>query len=501
MTTNLGFAVDKNGQPVASMPMVTREQHDQNPIGAPVLVTSGAMLNPDGSIAAFGLASAQQAGAVAAAALNATGDIVTPQGGLVTPGLGAPNTIWLGGDSLMQNAYVTTGNNFVNRPSEGWFTWFDAYLGAPFNVIGTSSLGGTTTDDFLTRQLPLMVASGARMCALSDGINNINVSLQSGAQAAAGVIACVQAIEAAGVLPLWPLLFPQTYDSVTTPKVAQCNDLLKTFAKSNKCGIFLDLTPARVDPTAPVATPNPSRGAAYSYDSPAFLHPNNLGAMLTGIYGAVQAANQIPVRNYLQTSNETVALGAGNLLLNPGFSGTGGTVSANCTGTMPDGWVIDWATRTGTGSAAAAIVAVVDPTTGLTVAQAIQVTISGSCASGDVLRITQTDAQNALLKSSLSTGNVMQAEARIAIASGANISQIAMRMQANTNESTWFGSNGQTAGTYPATVPRMSMRTASITVLGAGVASQARHDLRITFNGAGTGSVITYDLPRARKVS
>lgn len=434
--------------------------------------------------------------------ISSVGDLIFPGAAGVTPGVGAPNTVWIAGDSLMANAYVVTGSNFVNRGSEGWFTWLDAYLGAPFNVLGSSAVGGKTTADFLSTQLSVVVASGARMCALSIGINDINVSLLSGAQTAANVITCVQALMAAGITPIWSTLFPQTYDSVVTPKVAKCNDLLKQFAAANKCGIFIDLFPSRVDTTAPVATPNPSRGSGYSYDNPAYLHPNNLGAMLTGIYGAVQGSNQIPTRNYMQVSNEDVNINSGsNLLANPGFAGTTGTVSANCTGTMPTSWVIDWATRTGTGSAAAAIVGITEPTTGLVIAQAIQVTISGAPAANDVLRITQTDTQNSLLKSNLSTGNVIQAEGIVSVASGAAISGIAMRMQANTNESTWLGSNGQTAVAYPATVPPMSMRTGKITVLGSGVASQARHDLRITFNGNGSGSVITYRQPRARKVS
>lgn len=433
------------------------------------------------------LASASQAGAVQA--------LVSGGGNLQA------NTVWIAGDSLMANAWAQVGSpvNFYNRGAEGWFNWLDAALGAPFSVLGSSAIGGKDTADFMTRQLPLVIASGAKYCALSIGINDINVDLLSGAQTAANVIQCVQALVNAGITPIWSTLFPQTYDSVVTPNVQKANDALRLFAQSNSCGMFVDLYPARVDPTNPQ---NPSRGAGYSYDSPAYLHPNNLGAALTGIYGASQISSRLLPKNASQWGNEDVTYTAGsNLLSNPGFTGTGGTVSANCTGTMPTGWAVDWATRTGTGSAAAAIVSITDTATGLALAQGIQLTVSGSAASGDVLRVYQSDTQNAALKSTLTTGSVVQAEGTFSLASAANISQVAMRVQTNTTESTWWGSNAQAAGTYPASLPAMAMRTQPMTVLGSGAASQARYDFRVSFNGAGTGSVITLWRPRVRQVS
>ena len=118
-----------------------------------------------------------------------------------------------------------------------------------------------------------------------------------------------------------------------------------------------------------------------------------------------------------------------------------------------------------------------------------------------MIRVYQSDTQNATLRTSLSGGNAVQAEGVFTVATGANISQIAMRVQTNTNETTWFGVNGQTAVSLPATIPAMTMRTAPLTVLGSTVATQARYDFRVTFNGVGTGSVITLYSPRVRKVS
>ena len=409
-------------------------------------------------------------------------------------------TIVLAGDSLSKNAYITTADTFVNRAPEGIFNWFDAYLGAGFNVLGVTAAAGTTAATCLTSQIPQVIALRPRYCWLITGINDINVGLVSGAQAAANVIACVQALIAAGIVPIWTTVFAQTYDSVATRKIIACNDILRRYAYANDCGLFWDGFLSRVDPTS--ATNN-SRGAAYSYDSTPYLHPNNVGAQAAGAYAASVLSASIPRPNAVQAGNETVAYtdGASNLLLNPGFTGTAGTVSANCTGTMPDSWVIDWQTRTGTASAAAAIVSLTDPASGLVIAQGVQVTISGNAASGDIIRITQTDVQNATLKNNISTGNLVQCEGVFKVATGANISTVALRLLTNGVESTAWGQAAQALGTFPATMADAYMRSYPIAALGSGVASAARLDFRVTFNGVGTGSVITFWRPRVRKVS
>lgn len=93
MATNLGFAVDKFGQPVASMPMVTREQHDLGPVGAPVVLADGTLALADGTIfsAGTGLLPAQSAAgatAIEGASTDAL-DIVFPDG---TLGIGQART-------------------------------------------------------------------------------------------------------------------------------------------------------------------------------------------------------------------------------------------------------------------------------------------------------------------------------------------------------------------------------------------------------------------------
>ena len=219
--------------------------------------------------------------------------------------------------------------------------------------------------------------------------------------------------------------------------------------------------------------------ASYYYDSN--IHPNNVGAMLIGIYIASRLQGKINANAagfIVGNEDQTFSGASSNLLSNPTFTGSGGTVGSNVTGTVPTGWTVDWATRTGTGSAAVAVVSITDSGSGLVTAQGLELTVSGTPAASDVLRITQASGINTALVG----GNVVQAEGVLLLASPAAVSNIGLRVQTNTNESTWCGNASQTAGTLTAFGPA-AFRTREMTVLGTGAASQARYDVRCGGSG------------------
>lgn len=428
-------------------------------------------------------------------ARDASGNI-TGLVGYVDP---KPNTVYLAGDSFTANSLIITGSNFINRASEGWFNWFDAFLGAPFSVMGKTAAGGETCRTMIDSQFPTIFALSTkpRFVSFTAGLNDIYTDTQSAATTYARIVEAVRALIAQGITPIWGTIFAKAYDSVATPKAMQCNDMLRLFAQQNNCGIFIDFASIMSDPTS---ANNEGRTplASYYYDSA--THPNNLFAMRIGQWAAAQVSARFPQFNLFSVGNENVTFsgGSSNLLLEPSFIATAGTAGSNVTGTVPTSWTVDWATRTGTPTCAAAIVSLTDATTGLQIANGIELTVGGSAASGDVLRVTQTNSDNSGLTSNLSVGSVIQGEGIFKVASGANISEIAMRVQTGTNESTWNGVNAQTAVALPATIPACARRTYPLTVLAV---SAARFDWRIKFNGAGTGSVITVWRPRFRKVS
>lgn len=403
----------------------------------------------------------------------------------------------LAGDSHFSNGWGQTGSpvTFTAIRSESWFTWFNALLGAPLRIIGCTAVGGKTTAEFLSEQWPVIVGLNPQYVALSLPTNDL-VNGGTVADAFAATTAIIQRILAAGMVPIWTPMHLRTFDATVTPKMVQCNALLREWAVTNPCGIFLDVFRPFVDLSG---GQNASLGGStYFYDSG--NHLNNAGALLAGRY-ATTLPHGIDLPSSLKMAQESVSVSPGsNLLANPGFTGTGGTVGTGCAGTMPDSWELQWATRTGTATATAAIVNITDATTGLTVDRAIQVTISGSAANNDELRITQNHTLNALLASSVSTGSVISSEVAASIATGANIKRLASKLRTNFSEATWWGDNGQTPGVLSATIPELVMRTASMSVLGSGTATAADFDaVRVQFSGAGTGTVITLRAPRVRK--
>lgn len=412
------------------------------------------------------------------------------------------NTIYTAGDSFSANGLIVTGSNFINRASEGVFNYCDGFLGGVFTLMGNVAVGGKTCRQMIDEQFPTIFALTTRpkYVWFTAGLNDIYADLQSATTTYLRIIEAVQKLIGAGITPIWSTIWCKAYDAVATPKAVQCNDMLRLYAASNNCGIFWDGASITNDPTD---SNNQGRTplASYYYDS--LTHPNNMFAMRIGQYAAQQISSRIPQQNLFSVGNEDLTFSGAisNLLTNPSFIGSGAASGTGMAGVFPTNWKADWPTRGGTPTATGAIVSITDPATGLQIANGFELTVSGTANSGDILRIYQSDTENSGLRTNLTTGSVVQSECIVKVTSGANMSSLAHRIQANTNEATWFGSNGQTAVTLPATIPAIGMRTYPLTVLGSGTVSQARFDLRITFNGAGTGSAITIWRPRFRKVS
>lgn len=410
---------------------------------------------------------------------------------------GAGNSLYVVGDSLAANGFITTGNTFFSLASEGAFNWANALLGQPFKVAGNTAVGGKTAQQTIDEQLPVLAALSSRpryafVSALHNDLYSEGVTVSVAADRG---VRLIEGLIALGITPIWSTVWARSYDAVVTARHMQLNDLLRRYASQRGAGLFYDGFEASNDPSS---ANNEGRLPLSSYYYDSNIHPNNLGAQLIGRYMARQLRGRVSASAagfVVGNEDQTVSLAAGNLLTNPSMQGSGGTAGANVTGTVPTGWTVDWATRTGTGSAACAVIDITDAD-GLVIARALQITISGTCASGDVLRITQATGIN----TALTAGNVVQAECMLSLATPANVSNLAMRIQTNTSESTWAGNASQTAGTLVAFGPA-AFRTREMTVLGSGAASQARFDVRNTFNGAGTGTVLTFWKPRVRKVS
>lgn len=407
------------------------------------------------------------------------------------------NTIYTAGDSLTKSGWVSVGNTFYNTPNEGVFNWFNAFLGAPFNYLGNTSAGGKTCRQMIDEQFPTIIAAQPHYCWFTAGHNDLYSEGATVDECYSRIVEAVETLMNAGITPIWSTIWCRSYDSFVTPDAIKLNDKLRRYAFSNDCGLFWDGALITNDPSS-----SNYEGrlplSSYYYDSN--IHPNNLLSLRIGQYAASQLSNHIYKPNFRSVGAETVArAGSANLLLNPGFIGSGAASASGVAGVIPTGWKIEW-NRAVSATATCAIINITDPATGFSIANAVQVTISGTCVDGDLLYIKQTDTENSAIRTNLAAGNVVQAEVSMSLSSASNITKLYCRAQTNSTESTFAGLNTETPVPYPSNVPAHTLRSRQMTVLGSGTASQARFDVIVGFNGAGTGSVITIWSPRLRKV-
>lgn len=407
------------------------------------------------------------------------------------------NTLVIAGDSLALANSVTSLDNFATIQSSGAFAMANALAGQRFAVLGNTAVGGKTAAQVLTEQIPSVLALAPKYCYLSVGVNDLYGDGVTGAVAYERVVEVLEELMSNGIIPIWSTVWARSASAGITDDHIWCNDLLRQYAASQYCGIFFD--GYRVTQTPGSATFGIKSG--WTYDASPAIHVNNVGAYWVGksLFKALDAL--VPKTPGFANGPEDQTNSTGNksnVLVNPFFAGTGGTVSANCTGTMPDSWTIDWATRTGTGSAAASIVDVTDPDTGVAIAKGIQVVLSGTIAANDVLRITQASGFNTAMVG----GDLMSCEGVVTLTSPVEILQPYLRVQANGNESTGWGTNAPAAsggGSYAAYPESATffLRSQKLAVLGTGAPSAARYDLRMTFSGAATGTIILSQ-PRVR---
>ena len=407
-----------------------------------------------------------------------------------------PNSAYLMGDSLAANGWITTGApvNFLDMGAEGWAVWASALMGQPLNIIGSTAVGGKTAQQVIDEQLPAILAARPSFVFLSCGVNDLYVEGVTAAVAFNRITTLVRALTDAGIVPIWSTVWARSFvSSGVLAAHLETNDRLRRYVLGTRNpGLFWDGFRHTVDP----ASAQCAGRSSLMYDGS--VHPGNalayyLGKACAAAVGA--GVPRVPFGGYGAEDQTNATGNRSNLLVNPHLSGSVavGAVTG-VTGNLPTSWAVDWATRTGTGTAAASIVDVVDPDSGLATARAIQLVLGGAAAAGDVLRITQASGFNTLI----SGGDVVQAECMLQLINPVQIDGVPMRLQCNTNESTWWALSNQTKAAYPEGF-KAAARTRELTVLGAGAASAARFDVRINMSGAASGTIMMW-LPRVRKV-
>lgn len=404
------------------------------------------------------------------------------------------NLLSIMGDSYAANNWSPVTATYLAVQTSGIMATADEMLGGAFDINQMVAVGGKTAAQIYTEQLPSVLQKKNKFVYLSAGYNDIYVEGASGATAAYRVIALLEAITNNGQIPIWHTMGARNNQGgVYLAKHLECNTILRNYAKSNPSGVFIDLFAITVDP----ATSGPSGSAVRAgWTLDGTNHWNLTGAYYAAKVLAKKLQSLVVTPNQLPTSAEDkTTYPDANLVTNVAFSGTSGYMGANITGVVPSNWRVEWATRTGAGTAAISVIDVIDTETGLPTSKGLRATISGVTAAGDALIIYQN------IPESVNVGQMFDAMANVDILNPNHVNRVAISAQANANERTWAGQNVAASGSginsnYPESVSLVK-RTRKMPALITGVLTS--FEMRVAISGvAGAGS-FTLSRPRVRK--
>lgn len=407
----------------------------------------------------------------------------------------AMRTAAIGGSSQMQNnvtyflnAGIRTGAFYW---AEGRFNWANAILGQRMRVLGMFGQGGRTLEQFRTEQLAAMMATGAEWLhfdsptndIFSEGVTSIttlrdrltrliDTPLQAGRKVSVTTV---------------PARATSSFNQAFQTALLRYNDVAHEVCAARKA-LLHDVNILTTDPTSTQRVPRPG----YNYDSPA-VHWNNAMGYLLGKDFAALLNPYFRDAGYLNAgaadyTNYGSSVG-GNVLDNVVFSGSGGTAGANVSGTIPTGWTVQWAVRTGTATATVGVVDVTDPITGLVVGKGLQVAISAGAAAADRLDIFSAD-----LAARVPAGSIISGRARVILsASPAGVDEIRIFAKGNSSsgygEGTWWGAAQNTAVVLPEGFDVVA-EAPEVTVVGTvSAGTNARFESRIRFASSGAATV------------
>lgn len=400
-------------------------------------------------------------------------------------------TIYMMGDSLAANNYVTTGTTFTNFAAEGQFNWANALIGAPFRVLGSVAAGGKTAAQVLSEQLPAILALVTRPThvLLSCGVNDLYAATRSASDTLADITNIVSRLLEAGIVPIYSTVMARSYSSAGRLTAhLTLNDGLRQFAQYNPGGVFWDAFSVTVDPSSAQCAIR----SGWTYDSAPNLHLNNVGAYYVGKKLAAVLRPLLRQSVALPAGDENYTSGgAFNLLDNPMLLGTAVAPSTGGTGNGPAGFVIQRAAGTPTWTTT--MVDITDPDTGLAIGKGIQIAITAGAANDEIQIISSN------FSSRLQAGEAYEAECRVSLASPVNVDRVRLRANCDSGsgESAWCLSGTQTLGNLPEGFGPLTLRSRQITALAAPTTGQ--FDCRIRFSAAGSATFVV-SAPRLRQI-
>lgn len=401
----------------------------------------------------------------------AWGQVVSPPP--VSSGYGklqfpASKTLVIYGDSFATNAGLAAAaipcGGFCQTAIDGnYYTFADIYSGfrvthpSPFAQSGTVTncgVTGTTTAQILTN-ISCVMSAQPDLVLYEGGTNDANGSV-SCATVTANNRAIYAQLKAAGITVIKTSVIPRSGGSAYTTaqaNLAQCyNEYDRRYAEEvgSQGFYFVDLDPVVLDPTSA----SWAIKSGYLDDG---VHPSTNGGSVMG-YAIAQVINQLVPqwRQPIFTNGDvydSVNNPTGNLLPNGAMTGSGGTATNACTGTVPTSVSID-------GTSGGGVTCVGSVTTLADGRAAAVLTLSGA-ATGSARMITV--RQLVATPANVNNGDVLEGQAWVSLGANSNISGVELFMS-DTESATPF-SNTAAVATQTSAFPTAGFATGAFVPL------------------------------------
>jgi lysophospholipase L1-like esterase len=381
-------------------------------------------------------------------------------------------TVALFGDSFsVRNS--TTGT--LSRDLDwGYFSWTQALLGAPFQLVANAGVSGNRTDQMLARMSDA-TAYSPDWCFVQGGINDITYGTTA-AQIVTNLKSICSQMAAQGINVVLLTVAPNTQVAGNSTKVQQINQALREWINGGggKGIVFVDTYAAMVNPTA-------TTGALATGMSDDSLHPSAKGAKAMGQAIANALQYLLPSRNFLPSSageSYDIDNTSKQILANPLMAAGGGApTGTGASGSLPTGW----SGSTGGSGASSAVFSTPARADGF--GNDAQVVVSGAAASSSV-NIRQTG-----LVGRLAIGDTVYACGEITVSGASDVRQINIGGNVTIDSVTTSFNALEASGStnYDQTAVTLRFRTNDITLTGASISS-VQFIASVTFGTSGTGA-------------
>lgn len=245
-----------------------------------------------------------------------------------------PMTAGLFGDSY--SARNSTAGSNCRDLDWGYFSWAQALMGAPFQLIYNGGVSGNTTTQMLARQSDALSLYRPGWWFVQGCINDF-IAGASVESVVANQKTLVQRFVLSGSRVVFLSTAPNAQAAGYSLKVQQANQAMREWSMRTAGGvIYVDTYSALVNPTS-------TTGAFASGMSDDNLHLSAKGARAAGQAIANALSGLLPMRNFLPSSaaeSYGVDNGSKQLLDNPLMeTGAGAPTGTGASGVLPTSWL------------------------------------------------------------------------------------------------------------------------------------------------------------------